>query len=145
MPMTITCYMAMFGYIYCLWVYVGDIKIGHCQGACHSRWFFYVPLQVSQTALPFTWSCEPREIHSLQCWRVRNKSPQAYPTRTEDWTRGRHMTDAHATTCTIATLHHFSDANQEGYSQCMQLPQVGGWEQQGDHLLSDGEVKSYAH
>ena len=26
----------------------------------------------------FTWSCEPREIHNLQCWRARNKSPHAY-------------------------------------------------------------------
>ena len=52
----------------------------------------------------FTWSCEPREIHSLQCWKARNKSPQAYPARTGDWTRGRRVTGAHATTCTIATL-----------------------------------------
>ena len=27
----------------------------------------------------FTWSCEPREIHNLQCWRARKKSPHAYP------------------------------------------------------------------
>ena len=28
----------------------------------------------------FTWSCEPQEIHSSQCWRVRNKSSQTSPT-----------------------------------------------------------------
>ena len=49
----------------------------------------------------FTWSCEPREIHSLQCWRAGTKSPQAYPARTGNWTRGRRVTGAHATTCAI--------------------------------------------
>ena len=39
--------------IYYLWVNVGDTESGHCQGACRSQWFFYVPLQVSETALPF--------------------------------------------------------------------------------------------
>ena len=34
---------------------------------------------VSETAPPFTWSCEPREIRSLQCWMARNKSPRASP------------------------------------------------------------------
>ena len=52
----------------------------------------------------FTWSCEPQEMHSLQCWRARNKSPQAYPACTGDWTQGHRATGAHATTCTIATL-----------------------------------------
>ena len=32
---------------------MGDTESGHCQGACHSQWFFYVPLQVSETAPPF--------------------------------------------------------------------------------------------
>ena len=27
---------------------------GHCQGPCHPQWFFYIPLQVSETAPPFT-------------------------------------------------------------------------------------------
>ena len=31
--------------IYYLWVNVGDTESGHCQGACCSQWFFYVPLQ----------------------------------------------------------------------------------------------------
>ena len=52
----------------------------------------------------FMWSCKPQEIHSLQCWRARNKSPQAYPVCTRDWTWGRRMTGTHATTCAIATL-----------------------------------------
>ena len=30
-----------------------DTESGHCQGACRSQWFFYVPLQVSETAPPF--------------------------------------------------------------------------------------------
>ena len=34
---------------------MGDTESGHCQGACHSQWFFYVPLQVSETASPFTY------------------------------------------------------------------------------------------
>ena len=54
----------------------------------------------------FTLSCEPREIHSLQCWRARNKSPQAYPAHTGDWTQGLHVTGAHATTCAIARFPH---------------------------------------
>ena len=60
----------------------------------------------------FTWSCKPQEIHSLQCWRARNKSPQAYPARTADGTRGCRVTGAHATTCTIATLQLFENHNQ---------------------------------
>ena len=51
---------------------------GHCQGDCRPQWFFYTPLNFSETALPFTWSCEPRKIRSLQYWRARYKSPQAY-------------------------------------------------------------------
>ena len=43
----------------------------------------------------FTWSCEPREVHSLRCWRVRNKSPQAYPTCTRDWTHAGPPHDRH--------------------------------------------------
>ena len=39
--------------IYYLRVNVGDTESGHCQGACRSQWFFYVPLQVSETAPPF--------------------------------------------------------------------------------------------
>ena len=33
---------------------MGDTESGHCQGACCSQWFFYVPLglQVSETAPP---------------------------------------------------------------------------------------------
>ena len=103
-PMTITRYVAMFGYIYYLCVYMGDAERGHCQGACRSQWFFYVPFQVSETAPPFTRSCEPREIHSLQCWRARKKSAQAYPAHTEDWTRAAAWTGAQATTCAVATL-----------------------------------------
>ena len=30
-----------------------DTEGGHCQGACRPQWFFYVPLQVSETAPPF--------------------------------------------------------------------------------------------
>ena len=30
----------------------GDTEGGHCQGACRPQWFFYVPLKVSETALP---------------------------------------------------------------------------------------------
>ena len=44
------------------------------------------------------------ERYSLQCWRARNKSPQAYPARSGDWTQGRRVTGTHATTCIIATL-----------------------------------------
>ena len=39
---------------------------GHCQGTC-PQWFFYIPLNVGETAPLFTWSCQPREIYSLQC------------------------------------------------------------------------------
>ena len=42
-----------------------DTEGSHCQGACRPQWFFYVPLNVNETAPPFSWSCEPREIHSL--------------------------------------------------------------------------------
>ena len=56
-----------------------DTEAGYCQGACHCQWFLYIPLKVSKTASPFMWSCEPWEIHSLQYWRVRNKSPEASP------------------------------------------------------------------
>ena len=52
-----------------------------------------------RTAPPFTWSCEPREIHNLQRWRARSKSPQASPAHDGDWTWGRRVTGAHATTC----------------------------------------------
>ena len=31
----------------------GNTEGGHCQGACRPQWFFYVPLQVSETAPPF--------------------------------------------------------------------------------------------
>ena len=41
-----------------------DTEGGHCQGACCPQRFFYIPVNVSETALPFTWSCEPPEIHS---------------------------------------------------------------------------------
>ena len=63
----------------CIWVTsldYTDTEGGHCQGACRPQWFFNVPLNVSQTALPITRSCEPREIYSLHCWRARNWSPQ---------------------------------------------------------------------
>ena len=85
-------------------IYMGYTESGHCQKACRSQWFFCVPLQDSETAPPYMWSCEPWEIHSLQCWRVRNKSPEAYPACIKDWTWDCHMTGAHATTCSIATL-----------------------------------------
>ena len=42
-----------------------DILGGHCQGACHPQWFFYIPFNVSDTAPPFTWSCEPWEMHTI--------------------------------------------------------------------------------
>ena len=42
-----------------------DTEGGHCQAACHPQWFFYIPINVSETTLPFRWSSEPREIHSL--------------------------------------------------------------------------------
>ena len=79
-----------------------DTEGGHCQGACHPQWFFYVPLNISETALPFMWLCEPWEIHSLQRWRARSRSPQASPMHERDWTQGRHVTDEHTTTCAIA-------------------------------------------
>ena len=72
-----------------------DTEGGHCQGACPPQWFFYAPLNVSNTAPPFTWSCEPREIHSLQCWRTRSKSAQASPAHHGDWTWGRRVTGEH--------------------------------------------------
>ena len=28
---------------------------------------FTSPLKISEAAPPFTWSCEPREIHDLHC------------------------------------------------------------------------------
>ena len=101
----------MSGCIYYLCVYMGDNESGHCQGACHSQWFFYIPLQGNEMALPFMWSCEPQEIHSLQCWRARNTLPQACPACTEDWTQGCRMTGTHATTCAVATLLSFMSRN----------------------------------
>ena len=41
-----------------------DNEGGHYQGACRFQWFFYVPLNVSETVPPFTWSCEPEEIYT---------------------------------------------------------------------------------
>ena len=64
-------------------VYILDVETLE-PGACHPQWFFYVPLNVHETAPPFTWSCEPWGIHSLRCWRVRNNSPQASPVRDRD-------------------------------------------------------------
>ena len=45
--------------------------------------FTTVQLIVSKTTPPLTstWSCEPREIRSLQCCRERNISPQACPAK----------------------------------------------------------------
>ena len=82
-----------------------DTEGGQCQlgQACHPQWFFYVPLTVSKTAPPFTWSCEPWEIHSLQCWREGNKSPQASPAHDRDWTRG-----ATAWQARMLSLHYCS-------------------------------------
>ena len=48
-----------------------DTEGGHCQGGCHHQWFFYISLKASEMTPPFTWSCEPREIHSVQRWRAR--------------------------------------------------------------------------
>ena len=39
-----------------------DTEGGHCLEAYRPQWFFYVSLNVSETGLPFTRSCEPREI-----------------------------------------------------------------------------------
>ena len=58
---------------------IGTPEGGHCQGTCRPQWFFYVPLNVSETAPPFTWSCEPWEIHSLQRWRTRRKLCKPLP------------------------------------------------------------------
>ena len=35
---------------------------GHCQGASHPQWFFYISLNVGEMAPQFTWSCKPWEI-----------------------------------------------------------------------------------
>ena len=47
----------------CIMEYISEMysntEGGHCQGACRPQWFFYVPLNVSEMALPFVWSCEP--------------------------------------------------------------------------------------
>ena len=61
----------------------------------------YVPLKVSETALPFIWPCKPWDINSLHCCRARNKSPQASPrNRARTWGRwGERCTCYH---CTIA-------------------------------------------
>ena len=91
-------------------IYTGDTESGALSGSlivvlsssfmCHSRtvrWLHHLRGHASHE----------RSIHSLQCWRVRDKSPEVYPARTKDWTWGRRMTGAHATTCTIATLLWF--------------------------------------
>ena len=88
-----------------VWIYVwGTLRVITARELVVLSGSFTSHFQVSETAPPFTWSCEPREIHSLQCWGARNKFPHAYPARTEDWTRGRRVTGAHATTCALATL-----------------------------------------
>ena len=88
----------------CIWSIYSDVgpgtEGGHCQGACHPYWFFYVPLKVSEMAPPFTWSCDPQEIHSLQCCRARNKSPQASPA-TDLKPKAARMTDVHATSALL--------------------------------------------
>ena len=51
-------------------------------GACHfMQWSFYVPPRASETASPYTWSCQPREIQCFHCWRARSYSPQTGPSR----------------------------------------------------------------
>ena len=63
-----------------IYIQIRDAEGGRCQWTCsHHEWFFYIPLEVSEMALLFMWLCKPWGIYSLQCWRVRNKSPQACP------------------------------------------------------------------
>ena len=50
----------------------GTLKVVTTREACQPQWFLYIPLKVSEMALPFTWSCKPQEMHSLLGWRTRN-------------------------------------------------------------------------
>ena len=86
-----------------------DTEGGHCQGACLPQWFFYVPLDVNETAPLFTWSCKPWEIHSLHCWRARAKSLQASPWAWQELNPGPlHDRHAHYHLC-YCSLHFLSD------------------------------------
>ena len=65
--------MTPFTYIeYINYTNIGTLGAGHCHRACRLQWFLWVPLKVSETAPPFTWSCKPRVP-----WHIRaNEKPK---------------------------------------------------------------------
>ena len=79
----------------------GDTDGGHYQGACCFRvWFGFVfttgSMSVRRHRYICTWSYEPRKGHSLQHWKVRNKSPKASPAKGVEH-GAADMTAAHTT------------------------------------------------